>query len=290
MAAKTLLGARDQFALELQFYEPAGALVMAEVALWLGGHALGRPDDPVMLGLVLDSLEGLVRTAARAQSIELFHLAAAEAWPRLRAGEGISVPTTEFFDDYELYCVAADNAVRFFWCVRETDERGEVVLDRALVTPVLRAARALHSLRRREPGAWLLGDKGTFGVELDLVSPSTVRPVAVWLRGHSLSVDSREPLVGLSRALATSIGDPWPAAEPALMVAPTREIWERTDAARTLLGRRLSVVLVAGDVRVVFQTEDGALHSVVTSREPCLEVLGQLAAVEEALGPGARPS
>jgi hypothetical protein len=127
MIKPIFVGSREYLGLEIEVRsrEPG---IWACVHLWIGGESLGREDDPVALYALMNSLDGVLgRGSSDSITSELMDLPANAAWGRLRNILNqhdipmYHVPSTEFFDDYEIYCVSDNRIARFMWMARHWD-------------------------------------------------------------------------------------------------------------------------------------------------------------------------
>src|SRR5687767_3168509 len=108
-----LIGNREQFGLDIEVTSWV-PYIYACVRLWIGGESLGREEDePFVLWAVIDSLDGaLGRGTNESLTAELLNIPADAAFDRLEGiidpdtGPLYHLPTTEFFDPYDIYCVS----------------------------------------------------------------------------------------------------------------------------------------------------------------------------------------
>lgn len=150
MSKPILVGSREHFGLEIEVRSSAPG-IWACVRLWIGGEPLGREDDPVALYALMSSLDGMLRGLSDPLTSELLSLPANAALERLRDTldqHGVPfyhVPSTEFFDDYELYCVSDDRVARFLWMNRLC-EPGVLHDVRVPRSEVVRSLNDLHAV------------------------------------------------------------------------------------------------------------------------------------------------
>jgi hypothetical protein len=145
MAEPILVGSRECFGVEIDVYSRVPG-IWACVTLWIGGEPLGNKNEPVALYALMGALDGMLRGAKEPAASELLALPTSALWELLRTNaDRYHVPSTEFFDDYEMYCVSAERTARFLW----TDRRREsTTLHDVLVSrsDVQRSLRDLHEV------------------------------------------------------------------------------------------------------------------------------------------------
>jgi hypothetical protein len=122
--------------------------VFAELTLWLLGKPLGRRDDPMAVYSFVCALEGMARPGRDEMlAAEVLDSPAVDAWVRLEAeGAGFKAPPIDFFDDYEMYCVADEQTVRYLWkdCSRQDGAVHDALLPRNEVDRVIGDLRSVY--------------------------------------------------------------------------------------------------------------------------------------------------
>jgi hypothetical protein len=148
MSEETIfIGSRERFGMCLRVFGEIRGGVFAEVLLWILGEPLGRKDDPVAVYSLVDALEGMAKSSNHDLVAEVMKLPAADTWARLEAEDSeYMMPPIDFFDDYDMYCVADEQAVRYLWkeCSLRAGAPHDATLPRKEVDDVLRELRATY--------------------------------------------------------------------------------------------------------------------------------------------------
>ena len=141
------IGSSARFGMSLRMY-PELRGVFAELTLWLLGKPLGRRDDPMAVYSFVCALEGMARPGRDEMlAAEVLHSPTADAWVRLEAeGTGFKAPPIDFFDDYEMYCVADEQTVRYLWkdCSEQDGAVHDALLPRNEVDRVIGDLRSVY--------------------------------------------------------------------------------------------------------------------------------------------------
>lgn len=117
-----LVGNKECFGIELKVRLRSPG-VFADVSLWIGGESLGSEDDAVALHALLGTLDGLsIRASRNSSASGASSFQAAALWENFETvGRKYSVDSSEFFDRYEMYCVADEQIARFLWRERSLE-------------------------------------------------------------------------------------------------------------------------------------------------------------------------
>lgn len=141
------IGYSARFGMSLRVY-PELRGVFADLILWLLGKPLGRKDDPMAVYSFVCALEGMARPGRDEMlAAEVLHSPATDAWVRLEAeGFRFKAPPIDFFDDYEIYCVADEQTVRYLWkdCSEQDDAVHDALLPRNEVDRVIANLRSVY--------------------------------------------------------------------------------------------------------------------------------------------------
>jgi len=148
-----IIGFSARFATSLRVFSELRG-VFAELTLWLLGRPLGRRDEPMAVYSFVCALEGMAKPGRdETLAAEVLHLRAADAWGRLEAeGSRFKAPPIDFFDDYEMYCVADEQTVRYLWqdCSEQDGAVHDALLSRNEVDRVVGELRSMYeALERR---------------------------------------------------------------------------------------------------------------------------------------------
>jgi hypothetical protein len=140
-----LVGSRERFGVEIDVRSRVPG-IWACVTLWIGGESLGNKDESVALYALMGALDGMLRGVKDPAASDLLVLPTCALWEHLRTdAERHHVPSTEFFDDYEMYCVSDEQVARFLWTSRrrESSDLYDVSVSRS---DVQRSLRDLHAV------------------------------------------------------------------------------------------------------------------------------------------------
>lgn len=316
MSDAFLIGDRPRFGIELRFGEGAGSYLLACVTLWIGREALGREGDLVMVDLVLDSLERMLTPRSEQLTAEILSLPKAEAWERLtspsaepnewsdRLGDEFRIPTTEFFDDYSIYCIADSRTVRLVWKSRLEEQATlhDAILERDEVARPVRELRALYELLMQGPSKEprVAGSKATLGIELHQdvhAAKPTFGCTALWIRGHQVGQGAAPIALGSMISVLEGLAAVSSDAPESMGLAATA-VWQK----RTLLpGQPRSALPWDWDVRSIADeetvrvlwkagsasseagTEAAKIHDVMVPREAVMTALEELRALDAIL-------
>jgi len=144
------LGSTERFGVTVRVF-PEIHGVFGNLTLWAHGKHMGPNDEPMAVYPFLCALESAAKCEHEdAFAAEVLQSSTLDAWARLHVdGDDFRMPSTEFFDSYEMYCVSNERTIRYLWKDRsgqstDSDVVHDATLSRNEVEVVVQELRAAY--------------------------------------------------------------------------------------------------------------------------------------------------